>query len=847
MMDRTPDTGHRQDGDGARLSARQAAALVGVNERTIRRAIASGDLPAIKRHGVFAIALPDFEAWRDHRASPALDSDEAPRAMPELPRPLTSLVGREREVATALALLRRPGVRLVTLTGPGGVGKTRLALRIAAAMRDEVPDGVWFVPLIGLTEPRQVPGAIGAALGMAEPRTRAWRDALAASLRDTEALLVLDNLEHLIDAAPELVALLQACPRLTLLVTSRFLLRVSGEHALPVPPLEVPQTVEASSLDAAAATPAVRLFAERASAVDPGFALNATTTPIVVDICRLVDGLPLAIELAAARINALPPTVLRDKLDRCLNLPGGARDASPRHRTMRDAIGWSYDLLRADEQAGLRRLSVFARGFSFDAAEHVGGERVTDIIGSLIDKSLLSRDDLSDQEHRVRMLEPVRAFALEQLAEGGELAPASDALADWCLELVESSPMATMVPGGERHLARLDAEHADIRRVLEWLDQHHDGDRLLRLAVALGGYWYERNHYREGRIWTERALAVSACAAASVRARAMTQLGLFLGILGDHARARELVAAGVTLLRRDDDTGALALALIWQGAVEMQDGAYDRAEQALDEVLGLAPTIPDTALAAAISARAMANLGTAAHARGDLERASRWHGMALRTCREHGYLLGSIRSLCDLADVARDRGDFETSLASYRECLSVLGERSDLRVVIAALEGAALAAASWNQGEQAARLLGAAAGLAETFCVPMFVATDREAHERVMRVAREKMDARRFDDLFASGRRLTLAEAIAAVLASAPPTGCERVLPAHRGPLSRREQEVLRLLASGLRDREIAEALFISVRTVEGHMARIFAKLGVSSRVAAMRAAMDLGLVDPHR
>jgi predicted ATPase len=428
--------------------------------------------------------------------------------MPELPRPLTSLVGREREVATALALLRRPGVRLVTLTGPGGVGKTRLALRIAAAMRDEVPDGVWFVPLIGLTEPRQVPGAIGAALGMAEPRTRAWRDALAASLRDTEALLVLDNLEHLIDAAPELVALLQACPRLTLLVTSRFLLRVSGEHALPVPPLEVPQTVEASSLDAAAATPAVRLFAERASAVDPGFALNAMTTPIVVDICRLVDGLPLAIELAAARINALPPTVLRDKLDRCLNLPGGARDASPRHRTMRDAIGWSYDLLRADEQAGLRRLSVFARGFSFDAAEHVGGERVTDIIGSLIDKSLLSRDDLSDQEHRVRMLEPVRPLALEQLAEGGELAPASDALADWCLELVESSPMATMVPGGERHLARLDAEHADIRRVLEWLDQHHDGDRLLRLAVALGGYWYDRNHYREGRIWTVRALAV---------------------------------------------------------------------------------------------------------------------------------------------------------------------------------------------------------------------------------------------------------------------------------------------------------------------------------------------------
>jgi DNA-binding NarL/FixJ family response regulator len=399
--------------------------------------------------------------------------------------------------------------------------------------------------------------------------------------------------------------------------------------------------------------------------------------------------------------------------------------------------------------------------------------------------------------------------------------------------------MSVLAPGCARHLARLGVEHANFRRALEWLYQHGDAGRLLRLAVAMFTYWYERNLYREGRMWTERALTMSAPGASPERAQAMVQLGLFLSLLGAPARARELAADGVALLRQRANAEALSLALIWKGAIAVQDGAYDEAERAFDEARGLAAFISDESIGGAIAARAMSNLGVTAHSRGDLDGAARWHEMAQRTCRAHGYLLGSIRSLCDLADIARDRRDYVTSLAYYREAVSVLGERSDLRIVIAALEGAALAAASWDQGEQAAQLLGAAAGLGEVFGVPTLMPTDRTAHERTIRAVRAKVGGSRFDDLFASGHRLTLAQALAKIVT--PPESAEASEPAGLSP---REREVLALLADGLRDREIAEALFISVRTVEGHVARILAKLGVQSRLGAARAATDLGLTD---
>ncbi len=855
VPDRTSNTGHDPDGGG--MTAREAAARVGVNERTIRRAIARGDLLAVKRRGVFDIETASLEEWRMRRATGVASPDRAgwgTRHDTDLPAPVASLIGRERELATAIGMLRRDDVRLLSLTGAGGIGKTRLGIEVATRLRADFADGAHVVPLAEVPDAGLVATAIAERLGLPDANLADGPGALVAALRDAHALLVLDNFEHVMAAAPLVTDVLGACSRLKVLVTSRSLLRVGGEHALPVPPLELPDATIDVSTGQATESPAVRLFMDRARAIAPSFALTPDTTPAVIAICHRLGGLPLAIELAASQITVLPPDALLARIEAHLPLPvGGPRDAPDRQRTMTSAIAWSYALLSPAEQRLFRRVGVFVGGFTLDAAEAVyapadaSPARADPLttLAALIDASLVQR--AGEGTDRFAMLEPIRGFALECLAATGELDRTCDALADWCLGLAERAPMAASVPGGERHLLRLGAEHANIRRALEWLYQQSNADRLLRLAIALGGYWYERNHYREGRAWMERALTVSESVPSPARARAMVLLGLFVSIMGDPARARKLAAGGVTMLRDRGTAGALSLARIWQGAIAIQAGALGEAEEALHEALRLAEAVPDASLAAPLSARAMSNLGATAHARGDLDDAVRWHEMALRTCREHGYLLGTVRSLSDLADVCRDREDYVASMAWYRESLSVLGERTDLRAVIAALDGAALAATRWNDGARAAVLLGAAMGLGERFGVPRLLPTERTAHERAIKDARAIVDGRRFDELLASGRRLGVADAIAEVLAVSPPAVSGTPRPAASDVLTRREREVLRLLAAGRRDREIAEALFISRRTVEGHVARIFAKLEVSTRVEAARAADVLGLDGPDR
>ncbi len=783
-----------------------------------------------------------------------------------VPAPLTSLVGREREAALAVSLLRRDDVRLLTLTGPGGVGKTRLAIEVAGdlAKGAAFADGVRFVPLAAVPAPALAPDAIAHALGINEAGGHRVRDALVMALRELDTCLVLDNFEHLLAAADILPDLLAACPRLTILVTSRTLLRVTGEHALPVPPLDVPKSRMAASPADVSRAPAVRLFVERATAVVPCFAVTEATAPVVADICRRLDGLPLAIELVAARVNFLPLVALRDRLDRRMPLlTGGPRDAPRRHQTMRDAIAWSYDLLTEDEQALFRYLAVFAGGFTLEAAEFVvvavtvearhppdGSQDQTarpappvfDGLASLVDRSLV-RQEPRERGPRFSMLETIRGFALDQLAVSEEDDLVRGAHAEWCLSLAKGSNLAIFLPGGGQELRRLEDEHVNLRTALEWLHRRGDGDRVLHLAAALGRFWHGHGHIREGRKWLERALGGAQAGPTLPRAQALVELGQLLYVQGERARGEDLLDESIALLRGHADAITVCGALVWKGWIAIEREDFDRAEGLLEAALGTAATIPDPAVAAAAKRRTLAILGVVAHGRGDLETARARYEEVLRACRAHGDVLGVIRSLRDLGDIARDRSDHAGAVGYYRDSLALLGEQGDPRVVVDALDGSALAAAAWGQPERAALLLGAAEAAREQLGVAVVLPADRAARERAVAMVRAALGEPGLRAAWSAGRGHPLATAIAEVQAMALPTAAGEETGDHHGVrLSPREQEVLGLVAAGKADREIAEALYISVRTAEGHVARLLAKLGAPTRAAAVRTAVAAGL-----
>jgi predicted ATPase len=416
------------------------------------------------------------------------------------PVPLTSFVGREHEIAILTSLLRHGGARLVTLTGPGGVGKTRLALRVIEEQGADFADGVAFVSLAPLTDPDLVVATIASIVGVREVRGRSIADLLADALADRRLLLVLDNFEHVVKAAPLVPELLTACPNLVVLATSRTILRVSGEQSFLVSPLKVPGSAETDVAEELGAAETVRLFVDRARATDPSFALNARNVQAIGEICRRLDGLPLAIELAAARICLLPPAAMLARMEHRLPLlTGGPRDAPTRLRTMRDAIAWSHELIAPAEQTLFRRLGVFVGGFTVEAAEAVAddGGDVFEGIASLVANNLLRQDagadggpdpDASWALPRFRMLETVREFALEQLAVSGEVDVIRGRHAAWCLELAEQSEIATW--GGPQQvqwLDRLETELPNLRGALGWLEETGDTEATSRLAGELKG------------------------------------------------------------------------------------------------------------------------------------------------------------------------------------------------------------------------------------------------------------------------------------------------------------------------------------------------------------------------
>ena len=648
----------------------------------------------------------------------------------------------------------------MTLTGPGGTGKTRLALEVAAGALARYPDGGYFVDLgLVLTADDVVP-AIASVLGVRDNSGEALLATVSRSLAQRCLLLILDNCEQVLAAAPDVGALLARCPQLALLATSREPLHLRAERTFPVAPLPLPNVQRLPDLAALAQVPSVALFVERAQAADPAFALTETNGMAVAAICRRLDGLPLAIELAAARVRLLPPEALLTRLERSLPLlTSGARDAPARQRTLRDTIAWSYDLLPANDQVLVHRLSVFVGGWTLEAAEAVTNpDGVLDVLeglGDLVERSLVRRVDDGGGEPRFGMLETIREFGLERLAESGEAEVTWSSHAAWFMALAESVDPHMMGPGQESWLDRIETEHVNLRAALDWLERAGEPESFLRLAGALWFFWFVRGHYGEGRRWLERALTRGEMAPPAVRARAMSGLGFLLIFSGDAAGAEAPLAQSLTLARAADDPWETARALLCLGIGATYQGDYDRGEAFGGEAFSLYRRLAETDVRArAWVGRALNNLGVAAYARGELALASARLEEALTWERQVGFTWYAGLTLVNLGNVARDRGEPGSALAYYGEAFALGTAHRDKRIIARALEGAAGLAAMRGQAERAGRLYGAAAALREEAGI-LVDAPSRPTWERGMAAARAALGEAAFAAALKVGRTLS--------------------------------------------------------------------------------------------
>jgi predicted ATPase len=473
-----------------------------------------------------------------------------------LPLQLTSFIGREREIA-GLEKLLVGEARLVTLTGSGGSGKTRLALSVAAELAGDYEDGVWWVELASLSDPDLVPQAVASALGMNEAPGRSLIEALVEYLEGREVLLLLDNCEHLVEACAALCdVLLHACPKLRILATSREALGVAGERNWPVPSLSFPDPHSLPRIEELGRIESVRLFVERVRSRRSEFALDSRNAPSVAEVCRALDGIPLAIELAAARIGTLSVAQISERLEHSLGLLTGRDRTSPeRQRTLRGALDWSYELLEEEERELFGRLSVFAGGFTLEAAEAVcAGEgiehdEVLDLLGHVIDKSLVVAEPAEEGALRYRMLEPVRQYGWEKLQESGKAERTRKWHAEYYLALAEEAePELSGVNEGV-WLERLEAEHGNLRAALGWSLEDGDAGLGLRLAGVLGGFWYKHGHLSEGRMWLDRELAEGSAAPAIERATALDQAGWIALYQGDLEPSVALLDESLSLFK----------------------------------------------------------------------------------------------------------------------------------------------------------------------------------------------------------------------------------------------------------------------------------------------------------